>query len=295
MPKFKQRLTETLTHRTGQKVDCFYDPNDKLFKATLYGLNVVCASHEALVRTLWERMDKATVRPLWQDVIEIEETKPFVANEDHFFGFDYSRYHIWQRLDGKYMTARWNQEQTDEERLQYAEESWDICGKLTFPHQWRGRDTYKTLIYYTEEVWLALGVMQDKLLDLKGRFRELISSEEGLARLESFGAAKLLAGGMSDVDRARMIRRDAEHRGCKGKVRVARYEDGWIADHDPKDTKYWNDRKDSPVDHYFVTTWDDDDRRYKFDYERGSKLKGVEVTWIEEPVGLPQLGSGLDD
>ena len=144
-------------------------------------------------------------------------------------------------------------------------------------------------------MWLALGVMQDKLLDLKGRFRELISSEEGLARLESFGAAKLLTGGMSQVDRARMIRREAEHRGCKGKVRVAPYENGWIADHDPMDTKYWNERKEGPVERYFVSTWDDDDRRYGFDHEKGKKLAHIKVTYIEEPVGLPLLGSGLDE
>ena len=117
----------------------------------------------------------------------------------------------------------------------------------------------------------------------------------GTSAATSPAVATVHASLRSPAASARMIRREAEHRGCKGKVRVAPYENGWIADHDPMDTKYWNERKEGPVERYFVSTWDDDDRRYGFDHEKGKKLAHIKVTYIEEPVGLPLLGSGLDE
>lgn len=293
MPRFKPRLTETLTHKTGQKVDCFYDPNDKLFKAELYKQHIVKPSHEELTRELYSRMDKAGVEPVWQDVIQINETKPFTDNEDHYFGFKYSRFHLWQRLDGKFMTGRWKPDESPEERLKWAEESYYIRGKLEFPYQWKGHDVYSTLVPYTPETWLALGVMQDKLLDLKGRFRALLSCPEGITRLEAFGTAKLLGGGMTALDHARMIRREAEHRRMRGQIRVALHEDAWIVDHNPAISREWPEQR--PVERYLVRTQKNDDRYYTFDIEAGKKLAGVEVSYIEEPSPRLLLGSGLDE
>ena len=141
MPRaLKPLLVETVRDdRIGMSVDIFFDRDKKDFFATLFKVTHREKEHAKLSTKVWELM-RASATPVWVDVIDVGETAPFCAeNDEHYFGFELRRLHVWKRPDGHLMEAHWSPKASAEDRLTHAHQSYAVfTSESVFSEPWQG-------------------------------------------------------------------------------------------------------------------------------------------------------------
>ena len=292
MPRaLKPQKVDEVRHNSGITVELFLDRNHNVFYADVFKTRLQHAQAQQLKYNVEQALADA-VAPEWTDVIQVHESSPFGGSSSNFFGFGYERMHVWQRPDGFIMTSAWHPEATSQEKLFDSALGYAASkdrSALTLPRVYWSQGAHRdmhTWMLYSEEAWEGLGVMQERLYQLKLNFRKLVSTDEGIARLEGVGGAKLLGSGgaVTPEDHARLILRQAHDENLLGDLRVAEYDGAWVLD---------CDTGVGPKRRYRVTLEGEfkiGTHGYLIDSTEGGKLWGVELTYIEPGAEVQALG-----
>ena len=205
------RKIETFKHEVSQiEVPIYLNTNNSTFEAELEqdGERFVNKDLNDLKKELKAYLD-GRVDLGWRWVIELEFTSSgrySSQTKSHVFGFRKSKYLLSShRVNGKYLKTE--RRKFDKNHYDYGnEESYYLNdskvwrwnqredeGDVVFPCQndgdFGGRMAW---IEYSDEVWAALGQMQERISQVSEQFMELIGTEEGVDRIHQMGREILL-------------------------------------------------------------------------------------------------------
>ena len=197
----KPQKVETWKHeKRGVKLDLFLDRNDHTFFCEFQKEIVREPSLAALHHTI-RRTIESSCALKWLPMVTVTRLKPFAQDGDQFIGFTIERSWIAQKADGNWLQCSWEHNDTDEDREMWASSFWlghGVHGS-TFTLPYYGaknvfhRDYDHFYLPYTEELWVGLDELLEKLRFLRGKLDELLTTQAGLERIAGFGGNLLPA------------------------------------------------------------------------------------------------------
>jgi len=204
----KPQKVDTWRHmRYNLSVDLFLDRNTCAFFCDYAGQQLRKPALAELTRALNELVE-ATLDLTWQSMITVSRMKPFAEQSDSFVGFKIDRSYICQTSSGSWLQVSWD-DYHDEDRLKrepiqfWAREFYIPIEKrqsfkLPCTDDSSGRrhidDVDCYYLPYTDALWVGLEDIIEKIRILRRSLNQLLTTQEGLAKIESQAAFLLTAG-----------------------------------------------------------------------------------------------------
>lgn len=185
------KVDEYRNNKKGVIVELFFDRDSKEFFATYAGKQLRKPSINEL-RAAMHAQVEATVKLVWIPMITIDRITPFGNSNGAFVGFDIERQWIAQTLPGFWVSLLWETyERTDK----------DTFIKQFYPAQ-AVRSAFKLPCHaedcfylpYSEQLWKGLSEINEAILKLRDGLNKLLTTEDGLRRIETISIRKLLEG-----------------------------------------------------------------------------------------------------
>jgi hypothetical protein len=192
-----QHIEDYRFDRLGVRVSLCFDKNRADFCFVLGGTTFRKPSIEELRRLAHDQI-LATHDLQWQPIITVNQLKPFACQERSFVGFTLDRSWIAKKANDDWVEHRWEEELEEGDPIpdqEKARKDW-----ISEAHYFAGRDfTLHVLsadwqhdenryhLPYTDNVWANLLRIVDQIEVLRDRLNALLTTPEGLARLEAPG------------------------------------------------------------------------------------------------------------
>lgn len=203
MPRqLKPHLAEKWKHfKHGVTVDLMLDRNTHTFFCVFQGNRIVAPSLAELQRLISKEVE-ASFSLSWIPMITVTRLKPFNDRDSSsFVGFRLEQSWIARKQDGKWLEASWGSFNGERDlRNDFAADFYP--GKDgTFSLPFKGRDSIRNYdcyyLPYTEEVWDALLLIDDRIKTIRDQLHELLTTDKGIEFLMTF-ATKLLPASAGD-------------------------------------------------------------------------------------------------
>jgi len=188
-------IEEVIEYDTGEKFHLYLNSKSKEFLAKWHDRQTTKPTGREAIKTmraLIREENKLTFFP----VIVVEEAAPFARNVP-FVAFTMARTYVAHRPGENRALAqiRWDNYRGDSDLQQYKNPGDFQFRFETLPYIHPGHNSKTYVLAYSDALWSGLISLSELVKRMQSQFRELLSTDVGLRRVEQVGSTALLPSG----------------------------------------------------------------------------------------------------